>query len=446
MSASSPVAIPTRHPEMTDGAGLRPRNTTALLAGSSGILLISLALVFNEYLIGLFDRKPPLRATVVSGVRFAQCCYFAAGGLMVAMSVVLARVRNLRKISEHPFAAKALLASLAICLPAYVLELALQPLVPKVKRTTIFMEDDRLGWRLRPNARDLWGHSLIEVNAKGLRGPEREYQKPPGTERILFLGDSVTFGCFIDEYEKTFVSIVEQTLSRTTPVQTINAGVGGYSPWQEFEYLSSEGERYAPDLVVVSFVLNDVTEKFGLLRFGGEGKGSQLSVTRYSGLRGLLDKSSVLYFAKTLGARVRFGDDVEAGARKKQALDVRLMLEEPDREDVQRAWKETVKNLGKLFTFCADRDMRVLLIVFPFTMQFEDTTGTSPQIILTEYAESHGIPILDLLPLLSDRMRQERARPEDYFLDQDHLTSRGHRVVSEIIVETIRDRRLLESS
>lgn len=60
-------------------------------------------------------------------------------------------------------------------------------------------------------------------------------------------------------------------------VETINASVSGYSPWQQAIYLQNEGLRYAPDVVVVAFVLNDATEKFELLRFGGAWEGWQLS-------------------------------------------------------------------------------------------------------------------------------------------------------------------------
>ena len=41
-------------------------------------------------------------------------------------------------------------------------------------------------------------------------------------------------------------------------------------------FLRKEGIKYDPDLVVLSFVLNDVTEKFGLIRFGGSRLGFQL--------------------------------------------------------------------------------------------------------------------------------------------------------------------------
>ena len=85
----------------------------------------------------------------------------------------------------------------------------------------------------------------------------------------------MTFGYRLKSYKQTFPYLIENLLEDKSvyEVETINSGVGSYSPWQEYTFFSTEGIKYEPDLVVVSFVLNDVTEKLGLKMFGGEGEG-----------------------------------------------------------------------------------------------------------------------------------------------------------------------------
>jgi len=343
--------------------------------------------------------------------------------------------------------ANILLSIFTIFLLILILEVSLRPFVIKDKntKTTIFIRDNALGWRLRPDFEDIWGGVKVKINGKGLRGPELDYDKPADVFRILYLGDSITFGYVLKSYEQTFPYLIEDILEDrfVREIETINAGVGGYSPWQEYIYLSREGIKYNPDLVVVAFVLNDVTEKFGLVRFGGTGEGFQLSKTSIAFDR-LSSKSNIMYLAKKISARIRFGSDIQKGAIERETLDVESLVYYPDRPEIKRAWKITLENLGRIFDFCKNRDIPIILVVFPFTFQFDEVnTLSTPQTILNQYAVGHEIPMIDLLPILSDRIKEKGAKPEDYFLDLDHLSPAGSKDVAQIIADFIQNKRLI---
>jgi hypothetical protein len=72
-------------------------------------------------------------------------------------------------------------------------------------------------------------------------------------------GDSVAFGWGVDQGE-TFSDRMEPLLRQRTgqPWQVINAGVNGYNSEQEAAFLEYRGWRYAPDIVLLVFVDNDV--------------------------------------------------------------------------------------------------------------------------------------------------------------------------------------------
>ena len=219
---------------------------------------------------------------------------------------------------------------------------------------------------------------------------------------------------------------------RRHEIETIDAGVGGYSPWQEFIYLSKEGIKYNPDLVIVGFVLNDVTEKFELMRFGGAGIGFQLECARWQSRHSF--GKSILYFTRKIAGRIKFGRNLRAGAKKKEIMNVGSLVFRPDHPDVEMAWNITLENLGKIFDFCKENNLPVILVVFPYTFQFDDVdTRSAPQHRLAQFARNRGVPVLDLLPPLAEKMKEEQKGPKDYFWDSNHLTPLGARRVGEIV-------------
>ncbi len=420
----------------------RKFNPSRVILFGVGAILLLLALLFNEILIGWFDPSPPLRVEAVQAIRSAQKYFAVAGLVFLLLAELIKRISWLGSTAKREWVPKMLLALIFTFVPLSVLELSLRPIVKRGEepKTTIFMRDPQLGWRHKPNSEGIWGRTIVKINGKGLRGPELDYAKPPNTTRILFLGDSVTFGDQLKSYEQTFPYLTQSILERRwgRRVEAINAGVSGYSPWQEDIYLEKEGIKYGPDLVVVSFVLNDVTEKFGLVRFGGTGEGWQLSLTYSSRLERLLDGSSIYYFIRKTSARWRFGKDPQAGAKKKEAIDVKSLVEHPEQQEVLAAWKTTLEELDSIFRFCREQRIPVFLVVFPVRFQFDDVnTKAGPQKIVTQHALDNQIPVLDLLPILDKAMKEQGKKPEDYFLDSNHPSPAGNEFLSNSISDFI---------
>jgi hypothetical protein len=84
------------------------------------------------------------------------------------------------------------------------------------------------------------------------------------TFRLLFLGDSVTFG-HGSVYEHSYPYLLEQRLRAwraDVDWQVWNAAVPGYNTSQELAHLLEVGPKFQPDLVVVGFFENDVVDNF----------------------------------------------------------------------------------------------------------------------------------------------------------------------------------------
>ena len=100
---------------------------------------------------------------------------------------------------------------------------------------------------------------LIQINARGLRGPDYDHAKPAGTRRVLILGDSFAEGYYVDEHE-TARAVLEKRLNAGAcrGWEVVNGGTIAYSTDQEYLFFREEGFRYQPDLVTLLFYHNDL--------------------------------------------------------------------------------------------------------------------------------------------------------------------------------------------
>lgn len=102
----------------------------------------------------------------------------------------------------------------------------------------------------------------VDINTHGLREREIGYEKPPGRERVLVLGDSFVEAIGV-AVEQAFPRRLEAHLAAAgaPPTEVINAGAVGYGTGQEYLLLRHEGLRYQPDVVVLLFFSgNDVAD------------------------------------------------------------------------------------------------------------------------------------------------------------------------------------------
>ena len=99
------------------------------------------------------------------------------------------------------------------------------------------------------------------LNSDGFRDREFVRPKPPSTIRVVCLGDSWTFGASVGQ-DRTYPRRLEARLRRAFPgvaFEVLNLGVVGYSSFQGLAVFEQFGLALEPDLVVVSYLNNDIT-------------------------------------------------------------------------------------------------------------------------------------------------------------------------------------------
>src|SRR5262249_55266845 len=120
--------------------------------------------------------------------------------------------------------------------------------------------DPITGLGLRPNTSGWYrkeGQAYVSTNSQGLHDRERPLAKPPGTYRVVVLGDSYPEALQVD-VNKTFWRLLEEQLQACAfrsakHVDVINLGVSGFGTGQPLSMLQTRGLAYQPDFVILAF-------------------------------------------------------------------------------------------------------------------------------------------------------------------------------------------------
>jgi lysophospholipase L1-like esterase len=116
---------------------------------------------------------------------------------------------------------------------------------------------------LRPDDAVVKGGVSWRTNAHGMRDSPYSVEKPAGTFRIAFVGDSIGAGWGVD-VEDRFESILETTWNARSrraggpTIEILNCAVPGHAPGQRWYHFSRIGWAMRPDLVICESTAADV--------------------------------------------------------------------------------------------------------------------------------------------------------------------------------------------
>jgi len=125
--------------------------------------------------------------------------------------------------------------------------------------------DVELGWKLRPSQTThlRWTSYDYHVtaNSLGFPGPQYPADKPPGTLRIMTVGDAFTSAEGVDT-NLSWPRALERDLNGTTAgsVQVLNFAITGHGPNQEAAVLARYAPQFHPDVIIVQWFVWDYDE------------------------------------------------------------------------------------------------------------------------------------------------------------------------------------------
>ena len=249
----------------------------------------------------------------------------------------------------------------------------------------------------------------VRINAHGLRGRAIDYPKAPGMHRVLMLGDSLTFGWGVAEPDVTSTRL-EALLRARDPAarwEVINSGVGNYNTRLEVHYLEREGLRYAPDVVVLNYFINDAEPD-----------------PRYSGNALNRHSAAWVFLANRL-------DVLRRRATRQDAWDAYYRgLYRAD----AAGWRGARAALGRFGALCRERSLRCLVVHQPELHQLDPYPFPDAARALADACAEADLPLLDLLPAV-------RSLPPSSLwvsVQDPHPNARADAVYASVIAERLR--------
>lgn len=325
--------------------------------------------------------------------------------------------------------------TLELCLIVASLFVSSPLLTPPNAKSRERVRDFRFG----PYAPYLGGRA----NSRGFHDTDWVTPKPPGTFRIVALGDSFHFG--IVPYAQNVLTLLEDELTRRCgrPIEVANMGVAGTAPIDYLFLLNDEGRHLEPDLVLTGiYVGNDI----GVARSGSRLRPAnwltyavadrlyQLARERWrkpaaAGLEGVKPvgnpmsperylERAVAEFLPTIRAASSASDD--------------------------RRYADVFDVLARIGTLASGQHA---VAIYPCEAQVDpdllaracsaagvspgDHDPQGPGRRFLEHLRARGVPALDLLPALAAR----RAEGPAYEPNDSHWNARGNRIAAEALAD-----------
>jgi len=275
-----------------------------------------------------------------------------------------------------------------------------------------------LPFELVPGAHGQYAGVEVKINALGQRGPAVERAKPPGTFRVVAIGDSLTFGYGAPQ-EDLWPAALERILQQdpalvgARSVQVLNLGVSAYNSANEARVLEAKALDLDPDVIVVGYFLNDpqVAPLQALQRWFREPE-----LWEHSHLLRLVD---AWRFAR---AKDRHGND---GYR---------YLHDPD----GGGWAMVLDAFGSMHRAASARRIPVVVATLPAFAPRADWK-TYPWSDLHEQviagARASGLVAFDTVP----EFVADGRRPQDLCVDYEHPNGAGAEVIASAVAKALHE-------
>ena len=306
----------------------------------------------------------------------------------------------------------------------------LMPPIPEVRQA--FVRDPHIPWKAKPLS-VTWdpppdgGGPPQEYrhNSLGFRDVEHAREKAPGVFRILGLGDSFTYGAGAT-FEETYLSRLGALLNARPGshprVEVINTGVPRYYPEPERMVLETYGPQFAPDLVTVGFLPNDVIDTYyGIDAIAINAEGDLISQEAAS-LGPMADWLYLHSYASRL-VLDRFISYLKSRHHDPRYPEIFY----PNRYH-EKDWKTIEGEFGKMAGTAKELRVPLVLVYIPQQGPWAEKDDY-PGKRLSAWGSTNGVGVVDVLPGM---MRAAAATSQPlYYKTDGHCTPAGYAIVAQ---------------
>lgn len=285
--------------------------------------------------------------------------------------------------------------------------------------------------------------SELITDSHGFRNRETTYDKPNDTKRVIVLGDSVTANVAVPA-EYMFTTVLEKNLNTqsSSKWEVINRGVEGWGTDNEYLYLSKEGYKYLPDIIIVEFTVgNDFFDTYNknitVL------KDNSLTVNPKFEQQPLFQKTKL--FLNQYSALYNLAADFYK-SHKDPKGEWQGFISEGYTDRFFSAFNETTILLEAMNAFAHEQQIEFIVVIYADPRQvnkeyynwwsvrnknylpFEELN--TPIILLTTYLQQHNITFLDTSTIINQL--------SDYAaIDDGHMSATGSKKMADALAAFI---------
>lgn len=266
----------------------------------------------------------------------------------------------------------------------------------------VVVPDAACAYTLAPNQNTFRFFCHTHTNRYGMRSDAFAPEPAPGTLRIMFVGDSVTYGTSHVDQSRIFTELLHRGLPSVLhqPVEVLNASAGAWAIDNELSWLRSRGTFHSK-IVVLVLNSDDLPQPRAQITDVGDDTAQNYSHTALGELWTRLLKPRLFHTAP----------HVDAG-------DAAIINQETIRANLAE--------LGAFQKLTAANGARMALLYIPFRHEIPSPAVQSEE-TLTAWATAHHVPFFDMTSV-------EAAWPVHAIsLDGVHLNVHGNQVVADAV-------------
>ena len=273
-------------------------------------------------------------------------------------------------------------------------------------RPVMWIKDETIGYRNKPNQnRKAFGNVVGITNKMGFRSQvDFARQKKSNTLRVFGIGDSVMWGTQVNE-EESFLGILQDKLKpHHEHLEVINAGVVGYSTYQEQLFLKEFVVSYEPDIMIVNFCPNDWlptedpfelfpqihTEYLNRLLRGGDYEFSAVEIGIIQDMLSIVRTSTHVW-----RSFLEYAANPNHGAVRYHTMR-RVLLEIP---------------IHKMKQLASEHDIRLLFVFIPSS--FQQQSDRAVELDLQDFMQREGVEYIDMFNDLIGHGTPRIDRPKE---------------------------------
>lgn len=269
----------------------------------------------------------------------------------------------------------------------------------------LIQADPSCGYILKPNQHVRRFFVQTHINAYGMRSSPIGPEKARGAIRLMFLGDSITYGTTQVDQSQIFTERIHTLLSGAIhrQIEVLNASASAWAISNEYEFLKSRG-TFQADLLIIVLNSGDLNQSFSDMSKVGE----ELPYRKPWTAIGEVMSRFVLPKLFSRPAKT------DAGTSSK-------LYQSPT----------ATKNLEDLTEICrlaSAQHTRVTLVYIPFRRDLGKLSGSTLPEMLNSWRKTNGIPTIDLTQAEQPYRVEEITLP-----DRTHFNALGNGVIASVL-------------